>query len=672
MISDKAPVNTPFISAEKKLPEITIKAVLIGIMLTVILTAANAYLGLKIGQTISASIPAAIISMGIMRFFRHSNVLENTMVQTMASAGEALVSGITFIIPALIILHAWDRFYYWQTVAIALLGGLLGVLFTIPLRRALLTDKNLQYPEGVAISNVFKASASRDKNDMTLLITGGGLGSVIALFQSGFQVLTDHLYYWVKTANTVLGFGVGLSPALIAAGYIVGINASLSILMGILIGWVIGVPCLTWFFGMPHLENATDIAITIWRAHIRNVGVGTMLVGGLWTLLTLCKPIANSLSASFISICSKAGRTMVKRRTERDIPIHYVCYAIMLVLIPIFLFLMHFIIPSSTGISYYLRLVLASSCVVYILIGGFIFCSIAAYFAGLVGSTNTPVSGLLISSVLILCLFILCIFSLHGSIHGKELVGVLLAIGCTILLGGGIAIANDTMQDLKVGHTIGATPWKQQVMLLVGVIVSAFIIPPILNLLYNAYGIGGVFPHPGMNKAQMLAAPQAGLIAAIAQGVFAQNLEWLTIGMGAVIAVICIMMDEIIKRHGVRLPVLAIGIGIYLPLEASVPIVIGGLLSYFIQLKLNKKFPVSQPNNEIKIAEHRHRGLLLACGIVAGASVMGVLLAIPFTLAQSSNALKIMPDDFHFLAGILSLVTTFLLCASIYKAVMKA
>ncbi len=670
--AQQLPADIPLIPANRSLPEITVRVVLLGIVLTVILAAANAYLGLKVGQTISASIPAAIISMSVLRFFRNSNVLENNMVQTMASVGEALISGVTFILPALVILHAWDHFYYWQTVVIALLGGTLGVLFTIPLRRALLLDKALRFPEGVAISNVFTASTSKDRADFSNLTTGGAIGAAIAFLQTGLQVLTDQFNYWVKTTTTVFGFGLGLSPALIAAGYIVGTNAAISILLGVLIGWIAGVPILTWIHGVPNLDNAQDIALLMWRSHIRYIGVGTMMVGGLWTLLRLFKPILDSLSASVISF--KVSKNNLKKtaiRTEHDIPINQVFWSIILLLIPVFIFIAYWIIPANAPISQTVRVMLASLSTFYVLIGGFVFCSIAAYFAGLIGSTNAPVSGLLVSSVLILCLFILGFFSLVGGIKGKELVGVLLGIGSTIIIGAGLAIASDSMQDLKVGHVIGATPWKQQVMLVVGVIVTAFVMPPILNLLYNAYGIGGVFPHPGMDKAQMLAAPQAGLMSAIAQGVYAHNLEWITIGVGAIIAVICIFLDEILKRYGTRIPVLAVGMGIYLPLDASVPVVIGGLLAYIIQLNLNKRYPVRDPQSKANMAQHRHRGLLLACGMVAGASVMGVILAIPFTLKQSADALCIMPARLHSLAGILSLVVTFLLCAWLYRVVMK-
>lgn len=664
--------DSPVIPANKNLPEITFRVLILGIFLTVILAAANAYLGLKVGQTISASIPAAIISMSILRFCRNSNVLENTMVQTMASVGEALIAGVTFILPALIILHAWTEFYYWQTIIIALLGGILGVLFTIPLRRALLVDKTLRYPEGVAITNVLKASANNEETDMKALTFGGAVGAIISFCQNGLQVLTDNFAYWVKSSSTIFGFGLGLSPALLAAGYIVGINVSISLLIGVLLGWVIGVPSVTAIFGMPDVNDANAIAITMWRAHIRYMGVGTMLIGGLWTLVTLLKPIGHSLSASFATLRdAKINGKKETLRTERDIPVNYVFWSVIALLIPIFLLISFSIIPADTEISQSFRVILAAFTTIYVLVGGFVFCSISSYFAGLIGSTNNPVSGLLVSSLLILCMLLLAIFSFVGGIKGNELLGAVLAIGSTVIIAAALAISNDTMQDLKVGQMLGATPWKQQLMLIIGVVVSALVIPPILDLLYNAYGIGGVFPRPDMNPANMLAAPQAGLMATVAQGVYAHNLEWSMIIVGAVIAVICVIIDENLKRYGTRLPVLAVGVGIYLPLDSSVPVIIGGLLAYLVQTRLNKRYRASKAGSEKKIAQHKHRGLLLACGIVAGSSIMGVVLAIPFALKQSSDALKVMPDNLHSLAGILGLFVTFCLCAWIYRVVMK-
>jgi len=664
----------PIIPANQALPEITFRVIVLGVILTIVLAAANAFLGLKVGATVSASIPAAVISMGILRFFKDSNILENTMVQIMASVGESLTAGVAFILPALIILHVWTNFNYWQTVITSLLGGGLGVLFTIPLRRALLQDKTLRYPEAVAIGNVLKASAKREEGDLRQLVNGGFVGGLIALFQSGFQILTDSFQFWIKTPGMVYGFGLGLSPALIAAGYIVGVNVALSLLVGIFIGWLAGVPVLSHLYGVSAVDSANDIASAIWSSHIRYMGVGTMLIGGLWTLCTLFKPVITSMVMSVQSLREiRLGKKVENIRTEKDIPIHYVFIGAFLLLIPIFLLIACTIMPHSLGISDSFRYFISGFSTLYILIGGFIFCSIMAYFAGLIGSTNSPVSGLLVSALLVICLIFMVFFSFtNWSQETKETIGTIVAIGSMVIIGAALSISNDTMQDLKVGEIVGATPWKQQVMLILGVVVSSFVIPPILELLYNAYGIGGVFPHPGMDPSQMLAAPQAGLMATVAKGAFSHQLQWNMIGIGAVIAVISIFIDEFLKKtYGTRLPVLAVGLGIYLPLDSSVPVVIGGLLAHLINVQLAKRYPRGEVVEAEKISVHRHRGLLLACGIVAGASLMGVILAIPFAIKQSSDALRIMPEAYLSFAGVLSIFVTMILCAWMYKVVMK-
>ena len=672
--NNRTETDEPIINAQMSLPEITIKGLILGCFLTIILAAANAYLGLKVGTTVSASIPAAVISMGILRFFKNSNILENTMVQIMASVGEALTAGIAFILPALIILHVWDHFNYWQTVITALLGGGLGVLFTIPLRRALLQDKTLRYPEAVAIANVLKASAAKEEGDLRALTLGGTVGSVLALLQAGFQILTDSFMFWVKSSSVIVGFGLGLSPALIAAGYIAGINVALSLLTGIVIGWLVGVPAISMIYGIPDAESANQAAMLIWKNYVSYIGVGTMLVGGLWTLCTLLKQVVYSIATSLASIRAiRLGTAELAIRTERDIPMHYVFMATGLILIPIFLLITNSIFTDALGVPFYFKNLLAGISTIYILIGGFIFCSISAYFAGLIGSTNTPVSGLLVSALLIISLVFMWLFSFQEwSAEMKEMVGSVVGIGSLVVIGAAISISNDTMQDLKVGQIVGATPWKQQVMLILGVIVSAFVIPLILDLLYNAYGIGGVFPREGMNPAHMLAAPQAGLMATVAKGVFSHQLNWVLIGTGAVIAVICIVIDTILKRnYGMRLPVLAVGVGIYLPLDSSVPVVLGGVLVYIVERHLMARYAKRTAENDAMINRHRHRGLLLSCGLVAGASIMGVLLAVPFAIKQSSDALRIMPESLMPYAGILSLVVTFILCSWMYRYILK-
>lgn len=666
---------TPIIPANVTLPEITWRAVILGTILTIVLAAANAFLGLKVGVTVSASIPAAVISMGILRFFKDSNILENTMVQIMASVGEALTAGIAFILPALIILHVWDGFNYWQTALTALLGGFLGVLFTIPLRRALLNDKSLRYPEAVAIANVLKASAKREEGDLNSLTVGGVIGAVIALCQSGFQLLADSFSFWIKTPTLLYGFGLGMSPALIAAGYIVGVNVAISALVGIAIGWLFGVPALSHMYGVPDAA-ANDAAMMIWKDYIRYIGVGTMLVGGMWTLCTLFKPVIQSMSTSFKVVFGRhTGNQKEQLRTEKDIPIHFVFIAAAVLLAPIFLMISCWIIPADSGMSDGFRYFLSAFSTFYILVGGFAFCSVMAYFAGLIGSTNSPASGLLVSALLILCLAFMCLFGWTDALGNEEtktMIGMVVAIGSMVVIGAALSISNDTMQDLKVGQLVGATPWKQQFMLILGVIVSAFVIPPILQLLYNAYGIGGVFPRPGMSHAQMLSAPQAGLMATVAKGAFSHQLSWGMIGTGAVIAVICIVIDEFVKRnYGTRLPVLAVGLGIYLPLDSSVPIVIGGFLSYIIEQRLSMMYHRGRKADDEKLSEHRHRGLLLSCGLVAGASLMGVALAVPFAIKQSSDALRIVPDAMVPYTGILGVAVTFVMCAWIYRVVLR-
>lgn len=668
--------DAPIIPASQSLPEITFRVLVLGFILTIILAAANAYLGLKVGLTVSASIPAAVISMSILRFFRNSNILENTMVQIMASVGEALTAGIAFILPALIIMHIWDKFNYWQTVVTSLLGGGLGVLFTIPLRRALLRDKSLRYPEAVAIAAVLKASTSPKKGDLNALVQGGFIGAAIGLLQSGFQILADNLQFWVNFSGTIFGIGLGFSPALIAAGYIVGVNVAISTFLGVIIGWIIGVPVIAYTYGLPAADTVNDMAMLLWRDHIRYIGVGTMLIGGLWTLCTLFKPVIQSMGASMSTLKAiKQGTHVESVRTERDIPINYVFIGGALLLIPIFLLIFTTIIPTTLDLSASFRSILAGMSTIYILFAGFVFCSIMAYFAGLIGSSNSPVSGMLVSALLLISLIFMLFFKLQPGLSDPsvvEMLGSVVAIGSMVVIGAALSISNDTMQDLKVGEIVGATPWKQQVMLILGVIVASFVIPPILQLLYNAYGIGGVFPHPGMDPSQMLSAPQAGLMATVAKGVFSHELQWNMIGVGALIAVACVIVDEFLKaNYGMRLPVLAVGIGIYLPVDTSMAIVVGGFLSYIVHHKLYKMYRVGVKEEAQKLYQHQHRGLLIACGLVAGASLMGVVLAIPFAIEESTDAWKIMPDQFMSFTGILSLIVTFLLCAWIYRSVVK-
>ncbi len=658
-------------------PEITIRALFLAVILAIVLAAANAYLGLKVGLTVSASIPAAILSMGILRFFKNSNILENNIVQTGASAGESLVGGTAFILPALLILHYWKEFNYWQTACISLIGGILGVIFSIPLRRVLLEDKTLRFPEGTAIGQVLQAS-QEGKGHFRELVHGGIIGGAISLFQTGFQLIADNILLWFKTKTIVYGLTLGFEPALLAAGYIVGINVALSTLLGVVLGWLIGIPVASYYAhnSIAHLEPASA-AIHLWQAKIRPVGVGTMLIGGLWTIVLMFKPIVSGLRSSFASLAMirKSGYQALPKY-ERDIPIHYAFGLLFFLLIPLYFLLAYFTQNTILTLPMLGEAGTLVLFIVFALVVSFFFSSLCGYFAGLIGSSQSPISSVSLSVLLLAALLLLGIFNFVPEFTSTDH-QLLIAEGFTIILGtlvsSACAISNNTIQDLKAGQIVGATPWKQQVILILGVIVSALILPAILQLLFQAYGIGGISP-PGrhINPSQMLSAPQAMLMANLASGAFRHNLPWHLISIGFMIAVVCILIDYLLKPRGMRLLVLAVGCGIYLPLDTSAALIAGGVAAYFVENTLRKKQHAPAEAAVTSVNAAKQRGLTLACGLVAGSCLMGVFLAIPFTLAQSTDVLKLAPAHFKNIAAILGLISALSLLAWIYKTVLKS
>ena len=666
--------NTSFICSEKTLPEITIKSIILSIILIVILASSNAYLGLKVGATVSGSIPAVVIALGIFRLFRRHSVLEINIVQTAAAVGEGLTGGIIFILPALLIMHFWTKFHYWETVGIAVLGGVLGVLFSVPLKKALLEDKTLKFPEGTAIGQVMKASTDADTK-LKPLVMGGIIGSLIGLFQTGFRILADSYQYWSVKGNMIVGFGLGFSPAIIAAGYICGATVGFSIFVGILMGWIVGVPLLSAHYGVLATHNTYATANQLWLDYIRYIGVGTMLIGGLWTLVTLLKPVFKGIKSSIQSLKElQQGLAPNMLRTERDIPINFVFWGILLLLAIMFVFILYLVKDSNLHISPYLDLAVICFDVVYILIAGFIFSVIAGYFAGLVGVTNSPASGLFISALLILSSLLLIILGpeVHFHLHpNKALFIASVAVMICAFIGVAMVTTGEAIQVFKAGTIVKASPYKQQIVLIGSVVVTALVLPFILNLLFNAYGIGGVFPHPGMDHSQMMSAPQAGLIAAIAQGVFSKHIPWNMVSIGALVAVVGIIIDEWLKRKfDLRLPVLAVGLGIYLPIEVSVPAVIGGFLAYIINRNAKKRYGsicIGKDDDSSKLKQSMLNVLLSACGLVAGASLIGVILAIPFAIKQSTDVLRLVPKSFTPISEWLSIVATLALCVWMYR-----
>lgn len=670
---EKSDGLAPFIPASTSLPEITFKAVVLGILLSAILAGANAYLGLKVGLTVSASIPAAVISMAILRMFRESNILENNIVQTAASAGESLAAGVIFTLPALIMLQYWQDFEFLPTMAIALTGGILGVLFTIPLRRALILEAKLQFPEGVATGEVLKAGTEGGEGAKLIAIAGLA-GAFLKLCQSGFKLVAGKASGAFTSGKAVFGFGSELGVALLAVGYIVGLNIAVLVFAGGLISWLFGIPIYTAMTDPAALQELTgnvsgyELAEQVWSKRIRYMGVGAMATGGIWALISLIKPLRDGISSSLAALkASRDGSESNLLRTERDMPINYVMIGTLALAIPIFVVFLFVVDQPVLGISsglYFGTLIFG---VVFALIAGFLFSSVAGYMAGLVGSSNNPISGVTIATVLSISLILLVLLGSQID-FAMDATKATAAAATAIMVGGVVccaaAIAGDNMQDLKAGQIVGATPYKQQIMQIIGVTAAAVAIAPVLSLLFSAYGLGDVFPRAGMDASEALKAPQATLMSSVADGVFNRNLPWNMIWIGAIIAVAIIVADKVLeaRESSFRMPVLAVAVGIYLPLELTVPIFVGGVIAFYAERVIRNSGGSKQD-----IAKASRRGLLFSSGLITGEALVGILLAIPFAAFQSTDVLNLAPEGFEMVANILGVAGFILFCLWLYK-----
>jgi len=599
--------------SEKNLPEITIKAVLLGIALSVILAAANAYLGLFAGMTVSASIPAAVISMGILSLFKKSNILENNIVQTAASAGESLAAGVIFTIPALVLMGYWEDFNYIEIAKISGIGGIIGVLFTIPLRRALIIEAKLKYPEGIATAEVLQAGndakekTATGKSEILIILYTALAGGFMKLLQQGFMMWNSALegafgVPFVRDSQgagkTVFGFGTDLSPALVAVGYIVGKNISILVFAGGLISWLFAIPIYSFITGNYEIVNM-DVALDIWSSKIRYLGVGAMVVGGIWSVINLFKPLVAGVKSSLAAYKDVNSGKKIDRK-EMDIPIKWVGIALLFSVIPVFFIYIDVI--HSWKIALLLSIVM--------MVFGFLFSAVAGYMAGLVGSSNNPISGVTIATILFTSLLLLAILG-TGSVEGAAGAIIIGALVCSAA-----AIAGDNMQDLKAGYILGATPWKQQVMQIVGTISAALALGLTLDILHTAYTIGS----------ETLSAPQATLMKSVAEGVFQGNLPWNFVIIGGIIGVLIIIIDLIQKKRGsdFRVPILAVAVGIYLPITLSVPIFIGGMIAHYSQKR-------------DKSETSKKKGLLFASGLITGEALMGIFVAIPIFITANKN-----------------------------------
>jgi putative OPT family oligopeptide transporter len=583
----------PFVPPEKSVAEFTAASVILGVVLGLIMTAANTYAGLYAGMTVTASIPAAVISMGILRgLLGRGTILENNIVQTIASAGESLAAGIIFTIPALVIVGIWQDFNYWMVTVIAIAGGLLGVLFMIPLRRTLIVEeKELVYPEGLACAEVLEVGETKGSG-IVYIFSAIGVGAVFKAWVSALGIIKGSVEGAWAAGRTAFYFGCDMSVLLLGIGYIIGMNISALVFIGGAIGWIIGIPIYGAIKGMPAAGSLVDSAYDIWSTQIRYMGVGAMIVGGLWSIIKIRSGIAKGLRDALL------GREHLEKgpipRTDQDIKQRVVLGLTLVTVVAVFAIYMA--LTKSVGVT------VVST--VSMVVAGFFFVAVSSYIVGLVGSSNNPISGMTICTIL----FASALLLLAG-MKGTE--GILAALGVAGVVCCGAATAGDISQDLKTGYLVGATPRRQQFGQMLGVVIPAFVIAPVLSVLQKAYGIGS----------SELPAPQATLFASIARAMFTEHpMPWGMVEIGALIGIVLIVADEILRRagSGFRAHVMPVAVGIYLPLGLAVPILAGGLVQTLVRRAARKRGDEDAALN---------RGILFGSGLIAGEAIMGIVVA---------------------------------------------
>lgn len=619
--------------------ELTLRGMILGALITVIFTASNVYLGLKVGLTFASSIPAAVISMAVLKFFKGSNILENNMVQTQASAAGTL-SSIIFVLPGLLMAGYWSGFPFWQTALLCMAGGILGVIFTIPLRYAMVVKSELPYPEGVAAAEILKVGSHEEEgrqggSGIKELAAGGALAGFMSFCSNGLRVIADSASYWFKSGTAIFQLPMGFSMALLGAGYLVGLTGGIAILLGISIAWGIAVPYFSSHIPQPADMEMAAFAMKLWKEKVRFIGAGTIGIAAVWTLLMLLKPVVEGLKMSFKSF---GGGAPAAERTEQDLSPKTMIFWVSSMMLVLGVSFYHFIGDShiTGGMAWLLVIV----CTLLASIIGFLVAAACGYMAGLVGSSSSPISGVGIVSIVIISLVLLVVGE-SGSLMADEANRKFL-LALTLFCGSAVicvaSISNDNLQDLKTGYLLKATPWRQQIALIIGCIVGAFVISPVLELLYEAYGFTGAMPREGMDAAQALAAPQATLMTTIASGIFAHNLEWAYIFTGIAIGAVLIVVDLVLKKSsgGKRaLPVLAVGMGIYLPPSINMPIVIGAVLAAVLKHIIGKK----AENREGRLKNAERIGTLFSAGLIVGESLVGVVMAfiIAFSVTNGGS-----------------------------------
>jgi len=686
-------------SLPRDVAELTLRGVILGALITVIFTASNVYLGLKVGLTFSSAIPSAIISMAVLRAFSGSNILENNMVQSQASAAGSLTS-VIFILPGLLMVGHWQGFPYFQRFAVCAAGGILGVLFTIPLRHAMVVESDLPYPEGVAAAEILRVgdrqraeSSAESSAGSTLaspkdaeddgrsassgaidIAAGGVIAAAVSFATTGLRIFSDGASFWGTAGLAVLRLPFGFSLALLGAGYLIGLVAGLATLLGVVIAWGVAVPVLTAITPMPAGQSVTAFATDIWANDVRFIGAGIIGVAAIWTLLCLAKPVISGVKRSL-------GATHIGRdadgqipRTERDMPLRWMAVVALVVVALLVVCFATFLtgFPQTAG----QRWLLVAYGVGFAFIFGFVISAACGYMAGLVGSSSSPISGIGVVGTILISAILLLTSHQTGlmSSEGGSKLAVAFALFTTSAVMAVAAIANDNLQDLKTGWLVGATPWRQQVVLLIGVVVGAAVMPPVLSLLYNAFGFSGALPRADMDPSQALAAPQATLMASIASGIFTHQLNWVMLKVGALTGMLLICVDIALKKRGgmARLPVLAVGIGVYLPPEVSTPLAIGALMAWGLERVLRRRAAARGLSYEIYAEVPNRRAVLIASGLIVGESLLGVLMAGVIGGTGNEAPFAIVDAGFRPIADLLGMGTFVFVGVWFWRRVMRA
>jgi len=602
MRNNEAGSFVPFVPAEKSINEFTVKAIVLGLLLGVIMTAANVYLGLYAGMTVSASIPAAVISMGILRgLLRRGTILENNIVQTIASAGESLAAGIIFTVPALVIAGVWLDFQYWPVTLIAMFGGLLGVVFMIPLRRSLIVEeKELVYPEGLACAEVLE-TGEKGGSGVLYVFLAMALSVLFKFFVSAYSVIKGTVQAAWEAGRTAFYAGSDMSVALLGVGFVVGPNVATLVFIGGAIGWLIGIPILGAIQGLPLEETLIDSLEELWSSQIRYMGVGAMVVGGIASIIKVRRGIADGVRSTVLGYVG-TGRVGEVKRTEQDMGTKMVGIIAVAAIVPTFFLYGYLTADVGTAVVAGIGMV----------ISGFFFVAVSSYIVGLVGSSNNPVSGMTICTVLFASalLLLMGMTGTSGIIAALGVAGVVCCAACT---------AGDVSQDLKTGYLVGATPRRQQLAQVIGVVLPAFIIAPVLTVLHTAHGIGV----PVKEGVPFLRAPQATLFASIVKAMFSDMaLPWTMVGIGAAIGLLLLVLDNFLKEKNCtfRAHVMPVAVGIYLPVSLSTPILFGGLINLLVSRVVRRR-------SEGETRDAVHKGVLFSSGLIAGESITGIIVA---------------------------------------------